>query len=79
MGKVENWDEMSLPGMLKGYNAKPVLLTASGSLHHDKKRDYAEECGNVFMWNYIARRVRRKPPFFFFSIKPQLLSRALVL
>jgi len=56
MGKVENWDEMSLPGMLKGYNAKPVLLTASGSLHHDKKRDYAEECGNVFMWNYIARR-----------------------
>lgn len=56
MGKVHNWDEMSLPSMLKSYNAKPILITASGSTYFNKERDYVEECANVFHWNYIARR-----------------------
>eukprot|EP00040_Diaphanoeca_grandis_P018766 m.98755 g.98755 ORF g.98755 m.98755 type:complete len:315 (-) comp27093_c0_seq1:52-996(-) len=56
MGKILNWEEMSMPSMLKSYNGKPILITASGSVTHNKKRDYLEECANVFKWSFMARK-----------------------
>jgi len=56
MGKILNWEEMQMPSMLKSFNGKPILITASGSVHFDKKRDYMEEVANVFKWNFMARK-----------------------
>lgn len=56
MALVSNWDECSLPGMLKMYNAKPVLINKSGEVHVDRKRDYIEQTVNIHSFGLIARK-----------------------
>jgi len=56
IGIVNNWDELKLPGWLKGYNAKPVLIKKSGEQYCHPDALWMDELINVHKWSYIARK-----------------------
>lgn len=56
MALVGNWDECSLPSVLKMYNAKPVLINKSGNVHVDRKRGYIEQTVNIHLFSLLPRK-----------------------
>jgi len=60
IGRVSNWDQASLPSMLKSFNGKPTLVTKSGLWYSTWSGDgtgYAELDVDTSQWCYMARCV----------------------
>ena len=50
-----NIDDLDLPGMVKGYNAKPVLVTGSASFGTKKMPEVLEIEFDMRIWAYLCR------------------------
>lgn len=53
---VHNYDEIGLPGMLSGYNAKPMLVTSSGTFFRGPDNRYIEMTMNVGIFGFVGRK-----------------------
>ena len=57
MAQCLNWEATKLPGILKRYNSKPILINNSSAVHHGPDNVWIEQVVNIHKFSYIARKV----------------------
>lgn len=57
MAQCLNWEATKLPGILKRYNSKPILINNSSAVHYGPDNVWIEQVVNIHKFSYIARKV----------------------